>query len=62
VNNTLADNHQLELFEELRKGKYIFGFEDYKKITVENMRKMMVGEYEKYKQPSKCIFNDLMKN
>lgn len=62
VNNTLADNHQLELFEELKKGRYIFGFGDYKKINVEKMKEMMIGEYEKYKQPSKCIFHDLMKN
>lgn len=30
VNSTLADNHQLELFEELEKGNYLTGFRDTK--------------------------------
>lgn len=41
VNNTLADNHQLELFEELEKGRYLAGFRDINEITVERLREII---------------------
>ena len=61
VNDSLSDNHQLELFQELRKGGHIFGYKSHRDVWKgDSMEEMLVAEYKLYQAPRECVFNRLL--